>query len=157
MITTRDIDRSVSLITGISEADIHSTSQKEKVKDARNLAMLKCKEHFKLSDRKLCKIYGKSSRSTIMNAIKNAKNLIETDAQARDRALRIENLIQERKIELETKRLYNLHYRIRQKGFHLDTQSKTVSIRPDQEDILRKGQLLKLIKEHGYNVQYAII
>jgi hypothetical protein len=148
----------VSQLTGISVELMHSHSLKRTVCDARNLAMLKSHEHLGLSTLKLMKLYDKESHTTILNAFTSAKNLIDTNPLAADRALRLEMAIaQHTKNGLTTKQLYNLHYRIRKKGFGLNRKYKTISIHPSRKDELRKGQVMKLLKQHGYNVQYSLI
>jgi hypothetical protein len=157
-IKPEEIDSIVSRIAGISVERMHSNSQKQVVTDARNLSMLKCQEYLKLSSLKLQKHFGKDSHTTILSDLKSAKNLIETDPMARDRAANVDHHIKERIQELtEIRKRYNLHYRIRQKGYRIDMKSKTVSIRLDQEESLQEKQFVKLLKRHGYNVQYSII
>jgi hypothetical protein len=158
MIKPEYIDRIVSQITGVSVELIHTDGGPREVCDARNLAMLKCKQFAGMGSVKLRKYYGKDSHTTILSDLKSARNQIETNTGARlyaaDVDCRVELLMKKR---LEKKQCYNLHYRIRQKGLLLDMKSKTVSIHPDRRLELEKGQLMKLIKQHGYSVQYSII
>jgi hypothetical protein len=158
MITPKDIDKIISQVTGISIEQIHSASQKQTVCDARNLAMLKCKEQLRLSTIKLRKLYEKDSHTTILSDLKSAKNLIETNPLASERAAKVEKLIQERKeLLLVRKQHYNLCYRIRQKGLILDRKRKILSIHPDRQEELKKVPFVKLIKIYGYSVQYSIV
>jgi hypothetical protein len=158
MMTYKDIDRIVSQVTGISIKRIHSDRDKIAVCDARNLAMYFCKHHLKLSTLKLKKIYGKDSHTTIMSDIKSAENLIETEPASQERAFLIESKIRCREKQLiKSRELYNLHYRIRLKGFSIDMKSKTVSVSPDKKESLENSQFEKLLTRHGYYIQYSLI
>jgi hypothetical protein len=156
--TYKDIDQIVSQVTGIPVEKIHSDRDKIAVCEARNLAMLMCREHLKLSSLKLKKIYGKDSHTTILSDLRSAQNLIDTESTANDRVILIDSRIRQfEKKRRENRELYNLRYRIRQKGFSINVKSKTISVPTEKKEELEKSQFSKLLRRHGYNVQYSII
>lgn len=155
-LTQKDIDRCVCKVFRISLETLHSDSQKRAITDARNLAMLKGKEFLKLSSLKLKKHFGKDSHTTILEDLQSARNLIETDRNARERSAFVDQLIYSRIEYLaKNRRKKDLHYRIRKKGFVVNPKARTISIPPDRMPELRRS--METIKELGYNIQLSII
>jgi hypothetical protein len=155
-LTQSDIDKIVSQVSGISVEKMLGDSQKQLVTDARNLAMLKGKQHLKLSTIKLYKHYGKRDHTTILSDLKSAQNLIDTNKLARMRELDVEELIRLRKEEIKkANQRKDLHYRIRKKGIIVDVKCKTVSI--PQSKLPELNRSMNMIKQLGYEIQYSII
>ena len=157
MITPREIDRITARVMGITPSQLRSTSRKHKITDARGVAMFMCNHYINASSNNLCRLYGKKSHSTTLNSLRRVNGLIDTDPAFRDKIDEIHKLISEstphRK---EIKQVYNLHYRLRQKGLTVDPKKRTVSLPPDEEKKIEFGQLKKLLSNHKYIIQYSI-
>ena len=157
MITPREIDRITARVFGITSKQLRSLSMKRKITDARGVAMFMCNKYIHASSNDLCRIYGKKSHSTTLNSLSRVNGHIDTDKIFRNKIDEIHKLISEsiphRK---EIKQIYNLHYRIRQKGLTVDSKKRTVSLPPDEERKIEIGQLKKLLSQHNYIIQYSI-
>lgn len=157
MISPREIDRITARVFGITSKQLRSPSVKRKITEARFVAMFMCNKYIHASSNDLCRIYGKKSHSTTLNSLSRVNGLIETDKVFQSKINEIHKLISEstphRK---EIKQVYNLHYRLRQKGLTVDPKKRTVSLPPDEESKIEIGQLKKLLSLHNYIIQYSI-
>lgn len=156
--THKDIDLIICRHFRTTISAIHSTSHAEKSTFPRCAAMLICREVLGYKYARIQASYDKQSHSTINNALKTARNMIDTSAEfrekykhAHDEAIYLLPLLKNHK------QRYNLHYRLRQKKVKVNTKSKTVSILPDQEAIIRELQLSRLLSKHNYSIQYSIL
>jgi len=157
--THKEINQIVARNFGCTIAEITSASQQTRIAVPRAAAMLLCRRLLRYKYRQLQKAYNKRAHSTINNAINTAKNLYATDSDFRTRF----DAAHKQAIELlpafrQNKQRYNLHYRLRQKKVKVAAKSRTVSIRADQEAIIRQNnQLASLLSKHNYSVQYSIV
>lgn len=157
MLRPHHIDIIVSEITGVNVKLIHSHRGSDPVCDARNLAMLKCKQWLKTSNVKLTKLYGKDSRGTIISDLKTARNMIETDTKARETSEEVDRRIQRKIAMLKSRQqVYDLHYRLRKMGIPVIVKCKTISVDKQYREKLEKSRTMKLIRQHGYVIQYSI-
>jgi hypothetical protein len=157
MLRPHHIDNIVSEITGVSVKLIHSHRGSDPVCDARNMAMLKCKQWLKTSNVKLTKQYGKDSRGTIISDLKTARDMIETDKEYREKSEDIDKKVRAKIAELKTRQqLYDLHYRLRKMGIPVIVRYKTISVDSQYREKIEKSRTMKLIKQHGYVIQYSI-
>lgn len=157
MLRPHHIDKIVSQVTGIPISLIHIHRGNDAVCDARNLAMLKCKQWLKFSTIKIRKHYGKDSHTTVMSDIKSANNLIDTDMTARWYSERVDELIQAKILELKSRQqVYDLHYRLRKMGIPVLVKDKMLSVDNQYREKLEKSRTMKLIKQHGYVIQYSL-
>jgi hypothetical protein len=155
----QDINRIVSRHFGIRSRDINLPTRKDEILFPRLAAMLLCRQVLKMTLHQIRKAYGKRAVSTIHGALASAGNIYGSRKQFRIRfdAAHAEaiTLLPEFR---ERRQRYNLHYRIRQKKFRVTTPHKTISITHSQEqDLNQDPQLRRLLKEHNYSVQYAIL
>lgn len=127
----------------------------------RAAAMLICHEVLKASTIKLAKWYSKHQHTTPLRAMNTARNLIKTDRDFRAKFkaalydVQIENLAM---LEKKTiKQVYNLNYRVREKGIVVRTRSRTVSCSVEALEELKDSQLQKLLNTHKYVIQLSII
>ena len=129
--------------------------------DARKAAMLICNEVLKASTIKLARWYGKHQHTTPMRTLRVARNLIETDKTFRTRyksALLQVQLQYNAELEKKTiKQVYNLNYRVREKGLSVSTRTRTLSITEQQLNTIEGTQVKKLLNQHHYVIQLSLL
>lgn len=130
--------------------------------DARSAACLICHEVLKASTIKLAIWYNKHQHTTPMRAIRTARALIDTNITFR---ILYKAALMEVQIEYnaeaekkEIKQVYNLNYRVREKGIVVRTKSRTLSVNEEKfRDIQDDIQLNKLLDKHHYVIQLSIV
>jgi hypothetical protein len=155
----QDIDRIVARHFGVKQKFIHKNAQFDAVIKVRAAAIRLNHDVVGYSFNRLSKIYHKRSHNTAGNAYRTACNLYDTDKDfhqlydaAHADAIRFFEAWKPRK------QCYNLHYRLRKKQIRVETRSRTVSITPEQEQLISGSkQIRSLLKKHSYSVQYAIL
>jgi len=157
MLTMIQINKIVAKEFNITPQRIMGISTRQQVATPRNVAMLMCQRYLGWSSLVIQYYFKKKSHTTILSNLKRAKNLIDTDKSLNLKVQAIEKELSE-KIESNRidKQRYNLHHRLREKELRVNTQHKTVSLSPDEEEKIKSGQLLKLLQTHHYSVQYSI-
>lgn len=154
-----DINRIVARAWKIPSRNINLATRRDEILFPRLAAMLLCRRLLKMTMHQIRKAYGKRAVSTIHQVLISASNLYDTDKRFR---LLFDAAYAEAVIlfpELKQRRQqYNLHYRLRRKNFMITTSLKTISITQSQDHELKKDvQLLKLLNDHNYCVQYSIL
>jgi len=154
-----DVDRLVARNFKIKVHLIHSSSHEKHIILARAAAIKINRDLLRLSFVKLSKIYNKRSHNTSSHSYKVANDSIDTDKDFRAKYTKaLEEAMTFKATWKPRKQKYNLHYRLREKEIQVETKSRTISIRPDQEKLITgSSQLKKIIKSHNYQVQYSII
>jgi hypothetical protein len=124
-------------------------------------AMLICQQVLKASTLKLSAWYNKHQHTTPMRAIRTAHNRIEIDKDFRSmykRSLIEVQMIYNAELEKKnTKQIYNLNHRVREKGIVVRTRSRTLSCSEAQLNSLNDSQLKKLLDTHHYAIQLSLI
>lgn len=157
MITFVQVNKIVAKQFRISPKMIMSNNTTRPASEARHIAMWICKHYLDYSSNDLMQFYNKRNHSTPLNSIHRCQDLMDTDKAFRARVQLIEEKVMEKIDDLkEVKQRYNLHYRLREKDLRVNTKSKTVSLKPGEEDKIQNCQLSKLLKKHHYSVQYSI-
>lgn len=154
----RYINRIIRKHFGIFE-HLDTYNLKTQAVKARFAAMLLCSEELGYSLHRIRRAYGRKSHSGVHHALRMARNLYETDKAFR---LKLDaargDVIKTKESFRQAKQRYNLHYRLRQKGVHVNTAERMISITPDQEDLIRStGQPRNLIDKHHYLIQYSLL
>ena len=156
MLTVSIINKSVAKVYKISVENLSLKKSKKDIREARNMAMYKCRTRLKLSYPKIAALYQLKNHQTARSDIMSAANLIETDAETRLLSAKIDTEIARIEASIKKRQCYNLHYRLRAKNITVDGKGKTVSITPEESQKLNKGQINKLLRRHSYGVQYRL-
>ena len=132
-----------------------------RISDARSAANLICHEVLNASTIKLASWYNKRQHTTPMRAMRTAKGLIETNTTFRllykAASMEVQAAYNAEIEKKHIKQIYNLNYRVRQKGMSVRTSSRTLSINADQLNEIEGTQLKKLLNKHHYVIQLSII
>jgi len=154
-----DVDRLVARNFKIKVQLIHSASHEKHIILARAAAIKINRDLLRLSFTRLSKIYNKKSHNTSSHSYRVANDSIDTDKDFRAKYTKaVEQATKFKESWKPRKQKYNLHFRLREKEIPVDTKSRTISIRPDQEGLITgSSQLKKIIKSHNYQVQYSIL
>lgn len=154
-----DIDRIVARYFKVNPAKMHSHNQQDFILLARAAAIRLNHDLLKYSFNRLCRLYDRKSHNTAGNAYRNACKMYDTDKKFKSKYDRAhDDAVNFLEKWGPKKQRYNLHYRLREKEIHVSTKTRTVSISADQEPLISGSkQLKKLLKQHHYSVQYAIL
>ncbi len=159
MINHHYTDRVVAKHFNLPVSAIRRPTRKEAIILLRFAAILVAKNQLGYSLNKLKRAYGKKSHSTIHHAINEAGNLIDTNITFRQKYEAVMDELSHLAPELQAdKQRYNLHYRLRRKQIRVSAKQKSISIIPDQAELISQNtQLRHLIKTHKYNIQFSLI
>jgi len=155
----QDVDRIVARNFKVKVMLIHSPSHEKHIILARAAAIKINRDLLKLSFSRLSEIYNKRSHNTASHSYKVANDSYDTDKDFQSKFNQaLEQSISFKSTWKSRKQKYNLHYRLREKDILVETKSRTISIRQDQEKLITgSSQLRKIIKSHNYQVQYSIL
>ena len=157
MLTMIHINKIVAKEFNITSKQLMSKNMKKNIATARHVSMWFCHRELGWSSLVLCREFHKLSHSTTLGSLKRAQNIMDTEPAFRLKILNIEaGIIQKKVLLQEDKQRYNLNYRLREKELRINTQQKTVSLIAEDEYKIDSGQLKKLLKNHGYSIQYSI-
>lgn len=124
-------------------------------------AMLICHELLHASTLKLKEWYGKRQHTTPLRALITARNRIQCDKDFRIRynaaLLLVKALQTQENDKKQSKKVYNLNHRVKQKGFNASTRSHTIQCTADKLDQLNGKQLGKLLNDHHYVIQLQLL
>lgn len=157
MLTHLIINKSVAKVYNIPVKSLSLKKAKKEIREARNMAMYKCRTRLKLSYPKIAALYQLKNHQTAMSDIKSAANLIDTDVGTQQLSQAVDYEIELNLSDIITRQRYNLHYRLRGKNITVDCKGKTVSVLPEEAEKLKKDQINKLLRRHKYGVQYRLL
>ena len=152
------IDTIVCMIFNIKTSELHCTSTKRAIVDARMSAMYLQKELLGKSYPQIAMYFDKKSHSTVISAYQTISGLIQTNPLFRDKI----NLCNKRfgayTID-KTKQKYNIHYNLRKEGIEVSSQNQTIYMAPQIYNGLmgkKRIHVTRLMKLHNYSLQLII-
>lgn len=152
------IDTVVSLVFNVKVSDIHSSSIKREVVDARMSAMYLQKELLGRSFPKIAAYFNKKSHSTVINAHQAIEALIDTNSTFKAKIALCLKRFSAYTLD-KTKQKYNLHFLLKKKGIEVSCKNQTIYMAPFIYDGLsgrKKLHVTRLMKLHNYSLQLVI-
>ena len=121
-------------------------------------AVLLFRDELKLSLHNIRRLFHKKSHTTILDAARTARNLIETDKNFRRiYAYCLFDLHKAIELQQLNKQRYNLNYRLRKKQVRVDGVNRQLILPPSEcPKIQSDRQFKQLLSKHRYSVQYSL-
>jgi hypothetical protein len=152
------LDRIVARVFQIKLRELHGTSTKRNISDARLSAMYLQKEMLGMSYPAIARYYNKRSHSTCISAYRTVSGLLTTNSDFIEKINLCRDLFNNYSPD-KVKQRYNLNHRIRQQNLRVSATEKTIYLPASRQEAL-SGLLLSRIttlrKTHNYAVQLTI-
>ena len=154
----RLLDSIVARVFQIRLKDLHGTSTKRLIADARLSAMYLHKELLLSSYPAIARHFGKKSHATCISAHKTVSGLVATNPEFSNKISLCRELFINHSPD-KAKQRYNLNHRIRQQNLRVSSKGKTIYLPASRQETLSgllHSRITTLCKAHNYALQLTI-
>lgn len=157
------IDFAVANAFGVRITDIYNQSQKRSRTDMRKIAYMYMHDLAGLSYPEIQRRFRRKSHTGILQMKQSAINLMQTSKDFREKCTRVQQIINDAMINKEhhhrkRKKLYNIHYSLRQRGVKLSCYKRCIFMPLSKSDeiIQKHHKQIMFLQNQGYSVQLEI-